>query len=172
MLPFLSFFQLDPFGPGSPAVQGLQVFQEHVSLTTQNWLTEWPIKACKGVSYDKPMLCSGTTVGTRVAMLKYLEILYEEMKVWIANTNCRFAVHGDDQSMHNHLFYSGQLPFATAFANREGGIVNTVGRGGSFLNQAHLDLNTAKLNISRRDGTCSELGRTHIIAFGLWTLIH
>jgi hypothetical protein len=83
------------------------------------------------------MLCSGSTVGTRQAMLKYLTVMYEEMKVWITTDKCRFDVNGDDQSMHNYLFYSGQLPFATAIANRAGGIVNTVGVEGAVLFRAH-----------------------------------
>lgn len=92
-----SYFQLDPFGPGSPPVKGLQVFEEHPSQTTDHWLTKWPISACKGISFTKPMLCSGTTIGTRAAMLKYLDIMYEEMKVWITEEKCRFDIDGDDQ---------------------------------------------------------------------------
>jgi hypothetical protein len=132
-----SLFQLDPFGPGSPVVTGLPVFQEHPSQTTKHWLTNWPIKECKGVEYDLPMLCSGTTVGTRAAMLKYLEIMYAEMQIWINDPKCRFDINGDDQSMHNYLFYSGQLPFATSILNRAGGIVNTVGVEGAKIFNAH-----------------------------------
>jgi hypothetical protein len=131
-------FQRDPFGPGSPLVVGLQVFQEHVNRTTNHWLTEWPIRECKGVRYKEPMLCSGTTVGTRTAMLTYLEIMYEEMKVWIEDPKCRFNIDDDDQSIHNYLFYSGQLPFATSVVNRAGGIVNTVGHHGSQIVNAHF----------------------------------
>jgi hypothetical protein len=83
------------------------------------------------------MLCSGTTVGTRVAMLRYLEIMYAEMKVWINDTKCRFNINGDDQSMHNYLFYSGQLPFANAIPHRSGGIVNTVGVDGARTWKQH-----------------------------------
>jgi hypothetical protein len=43
------------------------------------------------------MLCSGTTIGTRRAMLKYFEVMYAEMKVWIADEKCRFDIDGDDQ---------------------------------------------------------------------------
>jgi hypothetical protein len=130
-------FQRDPFGPGSPVVNGLQVYEEHKNQTTMHWITEGPIKKCKGVVFDKTMLCSGSTVGTREAMLKYLEIMYEEMKVWIEEPKCRNDMNGDDQSIHNYLFYSGQLPFATAMANRAGGIVNTVGVEGAVTAKRH-----------------------------------
>jgi hypothetical protein len=130
-------FQRDPFT--DQVVTGLFVFQEHVNMTTDNWLTQWPIQQCKDVDYSgRPMLCSGTTVGTRAAMIKYLEIMYKEMKVWTEQENCRFEMDGDDQSIHNYLYYSGQLPFATSIANRAGGIVNTVGHVASQLANAHF----------------------------------
>jgi hypothetical protein len=141
-----SYFQLDPFGPGSPVVEGLQVFQEHVNMTTRNWLTHWPIKDCKGATYDEPMLCSGTTVGTRAAMLRYLTIMYEEMKVWINDPKCRFDINGDDQSIHNYLFYSGQLPFAHSIVNREGGIVNTIGHHAAQISKRHFGALQTALN--------------------------
>jgi hypothetical protein len=37
----------------------------------------------------------------------------------------------------SYLFYSGQLPFATAMANRAGGIVNTVGVEGAVTVKRH-----------------------------------
>jgi hypothetical protein len=86
-----SIFQRDPFGPGSPELTGLQVYEEHKLQTTLHWLAEWPISTCKGFRYNETMLCSRTTTGTRAAMLKYLEIMYEEMKVWINTPHCRFG---------------------------------------------------------------------------------
>jgi hypothetical protein len=134
-----SLFQLDPFGLGSPVVKGLQVFEEHKNQTLEHWLTKWPIETCKGKIYTGTMLCSGTTVGTRAAMLRYLEAMYAEMKVWINEPKCRFGINGDDQSIHNYLYYSGQLPFATAIANRAGGIVNTVGVEAANIARAHQE---------------------------------
>ena len=65
-------------------------------------------------------------------MIKYFEVMYAEMKVWMNRTKCRTGLVGDDQSVHNYLFYTGQLPFATAIPNRVG-IVNTPGVEGSIL---------------------------------------
>jgi hypothetical protein len=102
-----TFFQRNPFGPGSagPARQfgGLQVYEEHKNMTTQHWLTEWPIGACKGRTYDEPMMCSGTTTGTRAAMIKYLEVMYEEMKVWINDPKCRFSTYTHTPVLSNLL---------------------------------------------------------------------
>lgn len=92
-----SIFQQDPFGPGSGVIKGLQVFEEDPSQTTLHWLTKWPISECKGLTIEKTMLCSGTTVGTRKAILKYFEAMHAEMKVWISDEKCRFDIDGDDQ---------------------------------------------------------------------------
>ena len=76
-------------------------------------------------------------------MLRYLEAMYAEMKVWIAQSKCRFGIHGDDQSIHNYLFYTGQLPFATPIPNRVG-IVNTPGVEGSILHTKWTNEGKAK----------------------------
>jgi hypothetical protein len=80
-----SYFQLDPFGPGSPPIVGLQVYEEYKTQTTLHWLTQKPIEVCKRIrltDQPKPMLCSGTTTGTRDSMLRYLDLMYQEMKLW------------------------------------------------------------------------------------------
>jgi hypothetical protein len=82
-----TFFQMDPFGPGSPVVKGLQVFEEHKNQTTKHWLTSHPFEQRKAIQIEKTMLCSGTTVGTRVAMLQYLQDMYDKMKLWIDDPN-------------------------------------------------------------------------------------
>lgn len=86
-----AFFQRDPFGPGSPPIRGLQVYQEHQDHTTKHWFVARPMLQCKNVQYDEPNLCSGSTVGTRPAMVKYLDIMYEEIKVWINTPKCTFS---------------------------------------------------------------------------------
>jgi hypothetical protein len=134
-----AYFQLNPFGEGSPVVDSLQVFEENPSQTTEHWLIEWPVRECRGATFKKPMLCSGSTIGTRDDMIKYLESMYEEMKAWAADPKCHFQINGDDQSIHNYLFYSGRLPFAKAIPPRTG-IVNTVGVDGSnIFERSHMD---------------------------------
>lgn len=83
------------------------------------------------------MLCSGTTLGTRDAVMKYLHRMAREFDNWVQDPKCRFATIGDDQSIHNYLFYTGQLPYATAIPHRSG-IVHTVGIEGSNLYQDHV----------------------------------
>jgi hypothetical protein len=147
-----TLFQRNPFADLS-SITGLQVFQEHVDVTTDNWLTQWPIQRCKEVDYPgRPMLNSGTTVGSRAAMLKYLEVMYEEMKVWMGRREqCWFDIERDDQAIHNYLYYSGQLPFATSVAHRTGGIVHVAGHEASHLAEAHFARLKKEKGLERRD---------------------
>jgi hypothetical protein len=121
-------------------VNSLQVFEEHATMTTNNWLTRRPIRLCKNIILPRqPMLCSGTTIGPRHVMLEYLELMYREMKVWIADPQCRFNMNGDDQSIHNYLYYTGQFPAGTrSIPHRQGGIVNTVGHFAACLYHEHI----------------------------------
>ena len=52
------------------------------------------------------------------------------MKKWINDPKCHFSNNGDDQSIHNYLFYTQQLPYAKPIPPRTG-IVNTVGVDGA-----------------------------------------
>jgi hypothetical protein len=142
------YFQDDPFGPGSPEVKGLQAFEEHLNQSTEHWLVDWPVGECKGVHLKKPMLCSGTTIGTLDAMLKYLDRMYEEMKVWLSDPKCRFRSLADDQSIHNWLFYNGDLEDAIAVKNREG-IVHTVGFEADLVFSGHIKKLMAEKNMTR-----------------------
>jgi hypothetical protein len=147
------FFQRDPFGVGAPEVKGLQVFEEHNTMTTANWLVSGVLAPCKSMDFSSPplkspMLCSGTTIGTRDAMLRYLSTMYKEMQAWTKDKKCCCnPMNGDDQSIHNYLFYTGQLPFAKAIPNRMG-IVNTAGVRGSFVLESHA-AHWAKEGLSR-----------------------
>jgi len=88
------------------------------------------------------MLCSGTTIGTRQAMLEYLDIMHSEMKTWMNSTICCcFETNSDDQAMHNYLYYSGAFDNVTggvhAIVNRMG-LVHTVGAQASMLLKAKV----------------------------------
>jgi len=138
-----TIFQRNPFGIDAPYVDGLQVFEEFHTIRTTNWLTDWPIGDCKGVHYDEPMLCSGTTVGTRLAIIDYLNIMEYEMNIWMSSSVCCcFQTNGDDQSIHNYIYYNHQLDIVhggvKAIPNRYG-LINTAGAQGSLILDSHLD---------------------------------
>jgi hypothetical protein len=138
-----TIFQRNPFGIDAPFIEGLQVFEEFHTIRTTNWLTDWPIGDCKGVHYDEPMLCSGTTVGTRAAILDYLNIMEYEMNIWMSSEICCcFKTNGDDQSIHNYIYYNHQLDVVDggvkAIPNRYG-LINTVGAQGSLILDSHIN---------------------------------
>jgi len=85
------------------------------------------------------MLCSGTTISeTRETMVGYLNAMYEEMMEWSQRKQCRFEDAGDDQAIHNYLYYSGKLNHLDprVYRPREG-IVNTVGVIGTKIMKSH-----------------------------------
>jgi hypothetical protein len=143
-----TLFQRDPFGPEAPLVppNTLQVFQEHPMVRTTHWLVDWPVGDCKGVHFDKPMLCSGTTVGTRSAMLEYLRVMHAEMDAWMQDPKCCcFKTNGDDQSIHNYLFYSGKLDHIAVAVPDRMGLVNTVGAQAGQIFDHHINSKRALL---------------------------
>jgi hypothetical protein len=64
--------------------------------------------------------------------------MYAEMKVWINDMKCRFDMEGDDQSIHNWIFYAGDLPFAMPIKWRENSIVNTIGKIAAVIWKEHM----------------------------------
>ncbi|CAB9496785.1 expressed unknown protein [Seminavis robusta] len=164
-----TYFQRDPFGPEAPHVQGLQVFEEHRTMRTTHWLVKGPVERCKAISiFDKPMLCSGTTVGTRDAMLRYLNDMVAEMRVWMQDPKCCCnKMNGDDQSIHNYLYYTQQLPYATSQRNRVG-LVHTVGSQGAMLFNAKRKRNMEELNMTQRDASRKAYTSGEDEAKGTW----
>lgn len=75
------------------------------------------------------MLCSGTTIADRQSMLRYLDIMYQEMKYWSVTPAClEIKSHGGDQAIMNYLYHSGAFAGLNPQIHRpRDGIVNTVG---------------------------------------------
>ena len=109
-------FQTDPF-KGLPreddeqAESGqLYFFEENAEATTigqSQFNSRW-LKTAYGVDnvssfFDKPVVCSGSTMGEQVAIEAYLRA----MVVQFDETHCK--VKGCDQGFHNYLHYSHGL---------------------------------------------------------------
>lgn len=125
------FFQKDPFGDGVPEVTGLQLFAEHPRfITASHRFVSGRVKICKkGLKMKGRMICSGTTIGTREAILDYMTVMYQEMLLWQSDATCYNQTwHGGDQAILNYIYHSGGLDHLKpqVFEPREG-IVNTVG---------------------------------------------
>eukprot|EP00041_Stephanoeca_diplocostata_P028996 m.844385 g.844385 ORF g.844385 m.844385 type:complete len:425 (-) comp23475_c0_seq22:1634-2908(-) len=132
-----AYFQTDPF-QAVKTIHPVMVSEEHPLMTTEHWLVSFPVKRCKGIKLkESPMLCSGSTIGTREGMLAYFNRMEEEMYEWMKHEKCRFDLIGDDQSMHDYLFYTGQLKGAVAIPHRTGPI-HVVGKEADVIFRAHV----------------------------------
>ena len=83
-------------------------------------------------------------------MLQYLDIMYEEMKVWTNTEQCFFKSHGGDQAIMNYLYYSGQFDNVnggTHIFRPQNGIVKTVGAKGLLFSKGMAN-HYKELNIS------------------------
>jgi hypothetical protein len=138
-------------------------------MRTTHWLVKQPVEQCKGIRiFDKPMLCSGTTIGTRNAMLRYLNDMVNEMRIWMWDPKCCCnKMNGDDQSIHNYLYYTGRLPYATAQKNRVG-LVHTIGSQGAMLFNAKRKRNMQELNMTQRAASIKAYTSDADEAEGLW----
>jgi hypothetical protein len=68
------------------------------------------------------VLCSGSIMGSREGIMEYLEVIQNEMTDWMTKPKCRLDMRGDDQSIHNYLYYTNQLKNARAIPHRTGAI--------------------------------------------------
>jgi hypothetical protein len=134
-----TIFQRDPFGDGAPEIEGLHLYTEHRIVVASHPFIRTPIKQCKNIVLSGPMICSGTTIGTRETMIGYLDVMYEEMVEWMKDENCWSKKAGGDQAIHNYLYYTGRFDHLTPnlFDPREE-IVNTVGAKGVAISRMHV----------------------------------
>ena len=99
-------FQSDPFIP-IITQESLYFTFEPVNLKSSFWTEQW-ITQCYGKKITKkygnrPVSCSGVTVGGCKPFLKYLELLLTTPK-WITCFG-----HSLDQAHHNYLLYNGDF---------------------------------------------------------------
>lgn len=114
------YFQRDPFD--FEVGDALHCFLEHggATLGSQRHNREWlqlaygedVLRALEG---DR-ISCSGTTIGSCQAMLRYLRAMVEEL-VELPQFG------GIDQAVHNYLIYTGRLPDARLHENSEAAVV-------------------------------------------------
>jgi hypothetical protein len=74
-------------------------------------------------------------MGSREGMLEYLNVMIEEFKHWMTQPDCRMQGYGDDQAVHNYLYYAGRFgDIAKAIPHRTGPI-HVVGYEASNINE-------------------------------------
>jgi hypothetical protein len=126
-------FQLPP--EGIP-VQSLHVFLEDPSRTIGSCPFNAEIVRAAygdrglGMLEDKLICCSGVTIGTQEAILRYLKLMVSEIVA------LRHEIGGVDQAIHNWLLYSGQLDPVTVHPNGRSSVL-TLGRVTTVQREGH-----------------------------------
>jgi len=149
-----TYFQRDPFAdlragrgedvraapPGATAAErpDLLLYEEWVNRADVWYRFDfakkcYPSNAAQTLGRTLPMLCSGTTVGTRAGMIRYLEVLVDEFRANLRKgEHCRPPVL-TDQALHNWLLYTGKFGPRTAAVPWATGAVNTIGALASMV---------------------------------------
>ncbi|WP_419785232.1 hypothetical protein [Pseudodesulfovibrio sp.] len=102
-------FQADPFSPHW--AEGLTCAEEDRRMTigscphNSHWIRQHLGEDALSAVANRPILCSGTTVGSSDAILAYLNVLTEKMTSFSGGQ--RMA--GFDQGVHNVLAHTGAL---------------------------------------------------------------
>ena len=78
--------------------------------TNSGWILDLYGEAWLKTLERRTVLCSGTTIGRMPAMLKYLELMIEEINRVDDEFHEKFGyLGGIDQGIHNYLYHAGKL---------------------------------------------------------------
>ena len=135
-----TFFQADPFLPlaarrsAADHARDLYVFEEDGLKTTGTckWNKGWLrcFEAAKWhtpETWTQPVRCSGSTLGSRGAMLKYVDAMLSASDEWLCH---RTKGIPSDQGYHNYLILSGahaRNGLRVVSEPRGSGVVHTIG---------------------------------------------
>jgi hypothetical protein len=143
-------FQKDPFNFAIDGKLCCFLEREGVSLGQQpenaRWLELAFDKRTLERLSDRPIVCSGITIGPTNLIIDYLEKMADLFmrapgQGWQAGQSSAQTWHGMDQPVHNYLVFNGLLPACKLFPN-DGGPVLTVGiESGVTLNHSKLIIN-------------------------------
>ncbi len=117
-------FQRDPFDPPLGGLE-LALEEPRVTIATEPWTRAWmqDVYGAREVAAlgAEVVSCSGTTIGRREDMLRYLSAMSQEIEGrWIP-----FGSH--DQAVHNHLLRHGRLGEVTLAQNGRGRVLTMAG---------------------------------------------
>lgn len=129
-------FQRDPFS--FQREKDLACFLEDDRTAIKNcefnraWITEGFGKDALHKVGDNVISCSGVTIGTRTAMMGYLEQMVDHM------LRLKFHGNGIDQGVHNYILYNNRVPEVQLFKNGRGPVL-TMGRTTDLPNRFDAD---------------------------------
>ena len=144
------FFQRDPF-QNKEKLRPLMLFEETPEVKADHWLTQVPVSICTNFRFhDERMICSGSTMGSTQEILNYIDVMISEFDDWKDKDKCRFQMDGDDQSVHNYLYYTNKFHEAVPIPHRTGPI-HVVGVQAANIYQRAKDENRDNDPINLRD---------------------
>jgi len=114
------YFQADPFAhPMSADTLHLSLETHRITAgnITEKWVRELYGSEFARAKEGMPVSCSGTTLGGRTVILRYLGQMVQEI---VRFRNQISHTCGYDQGIHNYLYYSGALSHVSAPANGDG----------------------------------------------------
>lgn len=136
-----AYFQRNPFEAVEKPLPLMLHEEIYPNITNTHWLTDWPVSTCKNIKVGPvPVLCSGSTMGSRQGILDYVEVMVEEFDAWKVKKECRFENNGDDQSIHNYLYYTNRFKDATTIPHRTG-VLHVAGwQGARIRERAEIEM--------------------------------
>jgi hypothetical protein len=118
------FFQRDPFDFEVGEVANCFLEDDRHTLASESYDRGWLLAAYGEETLhelgDKPISCSGITIGPREAMLDYVRVMVDEL----LRLPRQYA--GIDQGVHNYVLYKELVPRARLIRNGDGPVF-TVG---------------------------------------------
>jgi len=138
-----AYFQADPFRFVEDP-HPIMLIEEIAGITTSSAFTHEPVAKCRKTNLlqpdgptqpGHPMLNSGSTMGSREGILRYLSAMKKEMDYWVNNCQSFMELLAPyDQSIHNYLFYNNQLEGAVVVPHRTGAIHVVGGQAAGIFN--------------------------------------
>ena len=83
------------------------LFEKTQEQSTDDLLTAKPVSICKKYQFrGEKMICSGSTMGSTQAIFDYIDVMIIEFDNWKVKEQCYIKISGDDQAIHNYLYYT------------------------------------------------------------------
>ncbi len=169
-----TIFQTNVFSHMNSRGDGLYAFMEDINTTIANQTSNahW-IKACYGEQMlqtmgNKPIICSGTVLGSWSAIIPYLATMISQFKS--RPDDCIFYL-GNDQGIHMFIVHHSLVPNTTIYLiSHETGFVGTVGlpmwlkrnKFGLILN-ANMEIYAVVHQLNRSPQLLSQYGQEYHI---------
>jgi len=102
-----------------------------------NWVTnidkQFPEEKFWDTIKDKPIICSGTTLGTMKGMKEYLRLMSSNLERFPSDHQLKNEP--SDQGLHNYLYYMNKLNLNVKVLTNKDNLVNTTGYSWMGMNK-------------------------------------